>query len=188
MRQPERRTNKSLKRPNCGETTDRLVTDALGFRLEVVISIGDFPNLGQHRVDADAETGKVIAQATHHLNIKAGLDASSLTLVVAHEIYHLFYSVRHLITVDEEIEAEAFGELIKRVLAISRHPKIEPDVVAVLEELIGRFDRLGQSPRGDYADKKAFFSAAYKLLSFAHSMADDPKRAIALIKNHKPGK
>jgi hypothetical protein len=95
--------------------TSQLLTDALGFPLKVVVSVGDFPNLGQHRTHQDAESGQVSPDAVHYLNFKAGLESSVLNVVIPHEVYHLFYSVRHLITVDEETESEAFGELVGRV-------------------------------------------------------------------------
>lgn len=92
-----------------------LVTDALGFHLKMVVCIGALSKLGDHRTYEDSETGKVSSDAVHHLNIKDGLEPPVLTMVISHEVYHLFYSVRHLITVDEETEAETFGELVRRI-------------------------------------------------------------------------
>ena len=96
----------------------QIITDSLGFRLDVTVSIGDFENLGRHITYQD-ELGKVPPDAGHKINIKNGLEADVLYFVVSHEVYHLFYSIRHLITADEEVEAEVFGELVKRVLQMA---------------------------------------------------------------------
>ena len=98
--------------------SEHLITDSLGFRLEVVVEAGDFANYGQHSTYADAENLKVGPAAIHTLRFRFGLPPETRQLVVAHECYHMFYAVRHLITVDEEMEAEAFGALVKRVHAI----------------------------------------------------------------------
>jgi hypothetical protein len=96
-------------------TQDKIVTDALGFRLEVTFCIGDFKSLGQHVTFQD-ESGIVTEEAPHTINLKSGLARDVINTVVPHEVYHLFYSVRHLIKADEETEAEVFGELVGRIL------------------------------------------------------------------------
>ena len=97
-------------------TTTKLATDGLGFPLEVTIEVGDFDSLGQHKTFFNHETGLVDKGAPHTIRIKSGLGRNALNTVVPHEVYHLFYSVRHLITSGEEAEAETFGELVGRIL------------------------------------------------------------------------
>lgn len=103
----------------------KIVTHSLGFRLEVAISIGDFPNLGSHRAYED-EDGRAATDVPHRINIRAGLDDATLNVVAAHEVYHLFYLLRPLIAVDEETEAEVFGELVGRVHAAHRANPVNP--------------------------------------------------------------
>ena len=96
-------------------TTNKLTTDSLGFPLTVQIEIGDFENSGTHRTYYETDSGLVGADALHRIQLQRGLEHGYLVEVVAHEVYHLFYSIRHLIAVDEETEAEVFGELVRRV-------------------------------------------------------------------------
>ena len=94
----------------------KLITDSLGFALTVSIEVCDIsPNSGTHRVFENVDTGRVPADALHTLKIQRGLSMPYLAEVIAHEVYHLFYSVRHLISVDEETEAEVFGQLVRHV-------------------------------------------------------------------------
>lgn len=94
---------------------DKLITDALGFPLRVNLELGDYNFQGQHSTYENAETGKVDQLTEHTIKIKRGQSAQELAETASHECYHLFYSVRHLITVDEEMEATVFGQLAKRV-------------------------------------------------------------------------
>jgi hypothetical protein len=91
------------------------ITDALGFPLKVKVSIGDHASLGCHRVSMDYETGLVAAEAEHRIEIQSGQSPSELTDTVSHEVYHMFCSIRHLITADEETQAEVFGQLVRYV-------------------------------------------------------------------------
>ena len=100
-------------------SSEEIVTDALGFRLEVAISVGDFPRGGRHRT-YEAEDGRVPGDAPHAIQISKDLTHEDLHEVIGHEAYHLFYSIRHLITVDEETEAEVFGQLLRRAHAVAR--------------------------------------------------------------------
>src|SRR5689334_15220201 len=93
-----------------------IITDDLGFRLKVIVSIGDFQKLGEHRTYVDGDSDRVTEEMNHRLNIKSGLESRTLGLVAAHEVYHLFYSVRHLITTDEETQAEVFGDLVGHII------------------------------------------------------------------------
>ncbi len=95
-----------------------LVTDSLGFQLRVEICItDDLSERGRHKTFED-EHGKAYKDAPHRIRIRSGLLSGELSEVISHEVYHLFYSVRHLITADEETEAETFGHLVKRIHAI----------------------------------------------------------------------
>ena len=94
-----------------------LVTDSLGFRLEIAIGIEEMTGRGQHKTYQQGE--KVYADAIHKITINANLCGDELAEVIAHEAYHMFYSVRHLITVDEETEAVVFGQLVKHIHAIA---------------------------------------------------------------------
>ena len=95
----------------------RLISDSLGFRLEVLISFGNFSKLGEHRT-YEGKDGKVADDAVHRININpTRLSEAELAGVVAHEVYHLFYSIRHLIVADEESQAEVFGDLVRSILA-----------------------------------------------------------------------
>lgn len=97
--------------------TETLETDSLGFLLRVQINVGDFETLGQHKTYTD-ENGKVLPSSLHILNFQVNMERTSVNTVTAHEVYHLFYSIRDLISVDEETEAEVFGELVGKVLDI----------------------------------------------------------------------
>lgn len=95
----------------------KLQNDDLGFPLIVSIEIGDFEHSGTHRT-TETIVGKrrlVPADAPHTIQLQHGLDPLYLTEVISHEVYHLFYSVRHLITVDEEEQATIFGQLVKHI-------------------------------------------------------------------------
>lgn len=94
----------------------KLATDGLGFPLEVSIEVGDFESLGSHKTFYNHETGLVEQTAPHIIRIKSGLDRNAISMVVAHEVYHMFYSIRHLIACGEESEAETFGELVSKII------------------------------------------------------------------------
>ena len=96
-------------------TSDKIVCSDLGVDLVVEINVGDFPNLGEHRTFENSETHLVSADEVHRINIQQGQDLDSLAEVAAHEAYHVFHSVRHLITAEEEIQAEIFGQLVRRI-------------------------------------------------------------------------
>ncbi len=93
--------------------TEKIITDALGFRLEVSIIVADTAHRGQHKTYE--RDGKVLEGSSHVITISPNLYDDELSEVIAHEAYHLFYSVRDLITVDEETEALVFGQLVKRI-------------------------------------------------------------------------
>jgi class 3 adenylate cyclase len=92
----------------------KVVTDALGFSLEVEILVRDLEPRGRH-VTYEDENGNVGNDAPHRIEIDTALYGSELAEVIAHEVYHLFYSLRHRITTDEETEAETFGHLVRRL-------------------------------------------------------------------------
>jgi len=92
---------------------NKIITDSLGFRLEVTVVIEEMAVRGQHKTHE--QDGEVKPDAVHKIFIDSHLRGSELAEVIAHEAYHLFYSVRHLITVDEETEATVFGQLVKRI-------------------------------------------------------------------------
>lgn len=91
-----------------------LVTDCLGFPLNVKVVVDPSLDGGQHKTHED-ECGNVRPNAEHCIRIAANLKPDDLIEVAAHEVYHLFYSVRHLISVDEETESQAFGQLVRHV-------------------------------------------------------------------------
>ena len=91
-----------------------LVTDGLGFKLTVVLHLGDYEFSGQHRSFEDEE-GAIIIELPHEIRIQRGLAEHELHEVIAHEVYHLFYSLRKIIQVPEEQETEVFGELVRHV-------------------------------------------------------------------------
>ena len=95
-----------------------IVTDSLGFRLELSIIVEAMDGRGRHKTYE--QDGKVTPEASHKIIINANLRDDELAEVVAHEAYHLFYSVRHLIAVDEETEAVVFGQLVKHIHATAR--------------------------------------------------------------------
>ena len=100
--------------------SDKIVTDSLGFRLELSMVLDDKIERGQYKTyECD---GKVLQEVGHQISINPDLRDAELAEVVAHEAYHLFYSIRHLITVDEETEAQVFGQLVKHLqeLVINR--------------------------------------------------------------------
>lgn len=105
------------------EPVDKIASDALGFYLEIAIFIGDFESFGAHHCYENIETGLVEAGDPHKIKIRKGLDHSTACMVAAHEAYHLFESIRHLITTDEETKAETFGGLVRRIYDIAiQHP------------------------------------------------------------------
>lgn len=128
--QPKARKAKSPKR-ELGRSSDslerlvrhreRIVTDSLGFRLEVEMVVCDIQPRGRHRTYED-EQGRVGSGAPHRIEIDIALYGEELAEVIAHEVYHLFYSVRQLITTDEETEAEVFGHLVKRLHIAAQMP------------------------------------------------------------------
>ena len=61
------------------------------------------------------QEGAVNPEAGHRIIISSELRGTEVAEVIAHEAYHLFYSIRPLITVDEETEAVVFGQLVKRI-------------------------------------------------------------------------
>jgi hypothetical protein len=95
--------------------TQEIKTNSLGFEIKLVITVGDFEKLGSHITYEENLN-------LHKINIKSGLNSLTLSMVAAHEAYHMFYTIRHLITVDEETEAEVFGELVKKIVAFSLSP------------------------------------------------------------------
>lgn len=123
--------------------TDRLVTDSLGFELRVNIEVGNFQFRGCHSTYENAETGNVDAGAEHHIQISRGMPIEERAEVVSHECYHLFYSVKHLIKVDEETEVEVFGQLNKHLFSLverDAHPPQAAEPAAVGEPWAEVFD------------------------------------------------
>lgn len=102
--------------------SEEIVTDVLGFELKVKIVVGDFETLGEHWTFENVDTGQVDPSSPHTINVKTGLTDSTACLVAAHESYHLFESVRHLITANEEIAAETFGGLVQRIYELAITP------------------------------------------------------------------
>ena len=100
-----------------------IVTDSLGFRLELSIIVEAMDGRGRHKTYE--QEGKVTPEASYKIIINANLRDDELAEVVAHEAYHLFYSVRHLIAVDEETEAVVFGQLVKHIHATARMANAE---------------------------------------------------------------
>lgn len=104
------------KRDAKGEVdeTETMINDSLGFQLRVTMVVKEFEDSitrGQHRTyECD---GKVQDGQDHYIELRRGLMGAERSEVIAHEVYHVFYSVRHLITVDEETEALIFGQLVK---------------------------------------------------------------------------
>jgi hypothetical protein len=97
--------------------TEKIITNALGFPITLTISV--LENLrprGRH-VTHEQE-GLVPASAEHRIEIKKGLPPEEVPEVIAHECYHLFCAVHHLIACDEETAAEVFGHLVKRIHAL----------------------------------------------------------------------
>lgn len=94
---------------------NKIVTDSLGFRLELTISVEEMDGRGQHKTYE--QDGLVKPDASHKIIIGVHLQGCELVEVIAHEAYHLFYSIRYLITVDEETEATVFGQLVRRIHA-----------------------------------------------------------------------
>lgn len=92
-----------------------IITDALGFPLRVKIEYGDFEIAARHITTEDASTGLVSSDAEHRIEMKYGLRLEELVDFASHEVYHLFFSIRHLITADEETQAEVFGQLVRHV-------------------------------------------------------------------------
>lgn len=104
--------NEMPTQPRC--PCERIITDALGFSLKVDVTVGYTKPRGRHKTYQD-EQGLVEAGAPHIIELRQGLRNEELVEVIAHEAYHLFYSIRNLITADEETEAETFGHLVKRL-------------------------------------------------------------------------
>jgi hypothetical protein len=102
----------------------KIVTDSLGFRLELSITVEDMDGRGQHKTYE--QDGRVTPDAIHRIAINAKLRDDELAEVIAHEAYHLFYSVRHLIAVDEETEAVVFGQLVKHIHATANGRQPQP--------------------------------------------------------------
>ena len=101
-----------------------MITDSLGFPLVVNINVEPMIGLrGNHMTYFNAETNLVDAETAHTITIEPDQGVNSLVEVAAHECFHLFYSIRHLITVDEETQAEVFGQLVKHIFTQARtHP------------------------------------------------------------------
>jgi hypothetical protein len=95
--------------------TNHIETEALGFPLDVTINVGEFEKLGEHRTFENHETKQVDAGIPHTINVQSGLDVAQASMVAAHEAYHMFESIRHLITCDEETAAETFGGLVREI-------------------------------------------------------------------------
>jgi len=97
------------------EVAARIITDSLGFRLEVHLTVAQMDGRGLHKTyECD---GVVSEDAVHRIEISKDLSGDELAEVCAHEAYHLFYAIRNLITVDEELQATVFGQLVKRMVA-----------------------------------------------------------------------
>ncbi|MDQ3917192.1 MAG: hypothetical protein M3348_01705 [Acidobacteriota bacterium] len=73
---------------------------------------------GRHTTYED-EQGRV-GDAPHRIELRAGLAGGELAEVAAHEAYHVLYSVRGMITADEETEAQVFGQLVARIHAAAK--------------------------------------------------------------------
>lgn len=99
--------------------TDRIVTAALGFPLTLSIAVCEMDGAGRHTTYETPE-GEVTAE--HRIDIARGLEPGELVNACAHEAYHLFYSIRALITADEETQAEVFGNLVRRLVAVGGTP------------------------------------------------------------------
>lgn len=96
------------------QTSRIMSTESLGFNLVVNIIIDDdLENFGQYVSEEDANTYLVHKDSPHTISIKSKLD--NPVMIIAHECYHLFYAIRHLIAWDEETETEVFGELCQEV-------------------------------------------------------------------------
>lgn len=91
-----------------------LVTGMLGFELTVKITVGELAVSGRHKSYED-EHGNAVEGEVHEITLAEGLEPDYLLEVVAHEVYHLFYSVRPFIKVGEEEEATVFGQLVKHI-------------------------------------------------------------------------
>lgn len=98
----------------------KITTDSLGFELKVDIELDERVNGGRHVVYAD-ENGRVPADAGHMIALSTSLDHRELVRIAAHEAYHLFYSIRDQITVDEETQASVFGDLVRAVYDLYPH-------------------------------------------------------------------
>ncbi len=97
--------------------TEKRITDDLGFCLTVIVEVGPFPTSGAHRT-YETVYGDVPKDQTHTIQLQSGLATDYLFEVITHEVYHLFYSIRPLITVDEETEVTVYGQLVKHVYNI----------------------------------------------------------------------
>lgn len=96
----------------------KIVTNSLGFRLEVSIAIENIEGRGQHKTyECD---GAIREDVGHKITIASRLRDDELAEVIAHEAYHLFESVKPLIKVDEETQAIVFGQLVARIHAAAR--------------------------------------------------------------------
>lgn len=96
-------------------TRQRFLCDALGFCLSVTVNLDNKNRLGSHKTWVNAK-GLVRRSSRHEIRLQPGMDRGTAEIVVSHEIYHLFYSIRHLITADEETQAEVFGEFVGKTL------------------------------------------------------------------------
>ena len=88
------------------------ITEDLGFPLTVVIEVGDFEISGRHRT-YETEYGEVPKEQTHTIQLQRDLALDYLFEVITHEVYHLFYSLRPHIKVDEETETTVYGQLVR---------------------------------------------------------------------------
>lgn len=93
----------------------KIATDSLGFLLTVTILVGDFEKEARHVTFEDYETKLVGPDAPHRIEVQLGLTPKQLNDAAAHEAFHLFYSIRHLITADEETQAIVFGQLVSQI-------------------------------------------------------------------------
>lgn len=97
-------------------TTRPISTDSLGFPLVVNINVEPMIGLrGNHMTYFNADTNLVDAETAHTITVVPDQDAAELIEVAAHECFHMFYSIRHLITAEEETQAEVFGQLVKHI-------------------------------------------------------------------------
>ena len=105
----------------------KLATDSLGFALTVSFYFVPLRVRGRLVAMVDADTQAVTIDTPHAIEISDELVDSELVEVVSHEVYHLFFSIRHLIKVDEETESLVFGQLVKHIHQASKNQLTKTD-------------------------------------------------------------